>query len=151
GRFTTRSAGEGVIMVLPEEMLNIEFLRNLGQPHINQLADMARLKECPQDTVLFEEGRDSPFIYFVLSGMVGLTVDEPRGTPFEVDVVGRGEVLGWSPVLGRHAMTATARTRSRCRLAVFDVNQLMQVCRRDPVFAAAFLREIAVVLSGRLS
>src|SRR4051794_8268917 len=138
-------------MVMPEEILSVEFLKNLDQPYVNRLADMAKLKECPQGTILFEEGRDSPFIYFVLSGTVGLSVEEPCGAAYEVYEAGAGEVLGWSPVLGRHAMTATARAKSLCRLAVLDAGQLLQLCHRDAEFGAAFLREIAVVLSSRLS
>jgi CRP-like cAMP-binding protein len=137
-------------VITPEEMKAVDFLRNLAEPHQNQIARLAHLKECAEQTVVFHQGQDSPFIYFVLSGQVGLRVEESGGNSVEVSTAGPGELLGWSPVLGRHAMTATAHTKTRCRLAVLDVRQILDLCERDPRFGFAFLRRIALVLSERL-
>jgi CRP-like cAMP-binding protein len=117
---------------------------------LNQIAKMAVLKECKEDTVLFSQGQGSPLIYFVLSGKVGLEIEEPGGKSVGVSTLGPGELLGWSPVLGRHAMTATARPLTPCRLAVLEVPQVLELCERDPRFGIAFLRQIALVLSERL-
>jgi CRP-like cAMP-binding protein len=138
-------------MILPEEMERIEFLRNLGNPYLNQFAKRARLQECSEGTVLFREGQDSPFIYFVLTGEVVLEVAEPHGHSVEVYVVGPGDLLGWSPVLGSHAMTATARAVAPCRLAVFDAKQIVGLCEQDPRFGVAFLRQTALMISERLN
>ena len=107
-------------MILPEEVERIDFLRNLGEPHLHKIAAMARLAECLQGTIVFREGQDSPSIYFLLSGKVGLEVAEPDGESVEVYSASPGELLGWSPVLGQRAMTATARAVTRRRLAVLD-------------------------------
>jgi CRP-like cAMP-binding protein len=137
-------------MILPEELRGIEFLENLGAEHLNRIAMMARLEEHLEGTILFQEGQPAPFIYFVLSGTVGLEVTEPDGEAVEVCTVGPGELLGWSPVLGGRAMTATARTQTRCRMAVLDVKQVLELCERQPQFGVAFLRQVALVLSERL-
>jgi CRP-like cAMP-binding protein len=137
-------------MIAPEELKSIEFLRGLGEAYLNQVSGMAALKECEQDTILFKQAQNSPCIYVVLSGKVGLSIEEPGGNAVEVSRVGPGELLGWSPVLGRQAMTATARTVTPCRLAVFDSRQVLDLCQRDPRFGFTFLREIALVLSERL-
>ena len=86
----------------------------------------------------------------VLSGRVGLEVEEPDGKSVGVSTVGAGELLGWSPVLGRHAMTATARAVTDCRLAILDVEKILDLCERDPHFGFALLRQIASALSKRL-
>jgi CRP-like cAMP-binding protein len=137
-------------MITPEEMKGIEFLNRLGGPHLDQLARMARLRECEEGEVVFRQGEGSALIYFVLSGKVGLQVGDSSGTSVEVSAVGPGELLGWSPVLGRHAMTATAHAVGRCRLAVLDVRQVLDLCERDPRFGAAFLWQTAQALSERL-
>jgi CRP-like cAMP-binding protein len=138
-------------MILPEELEAIEFLRNLGQAHLTQLALMARLKECQEGSILFHEGQDSPFIYFVLSGEVGLEVEEQGAESAKVYTARPGELLGWSPLLGRRAMTATARAASRCRLAVLSVEQIKALCDKDIRFGLALLRQIGLVVSDRLS
>jgi CRP-like cAMP-binding protein len=137
-------------MITPEHLTGIEFLRDLGEHHLNQIARLARLQEYEEGAVVFRQGEGSPFIYFVLGGKVGLQVQEHGGTAVEVSTVGPGELLGWSPVLGRHAMTATAHAVSRCRLAVLDAGQMLELCERDPRFGVAFLWQTAMALSDRL-
>jgi CRP-like cAMP-binding protein len=137
-------------MVLPEELKEVEFLRNLGEQHVNRIAKLARLKECEKGTIVFRQGRGLPFIYFVLNGKVGLQIEESGGESVEVSTVGPGGLLGWSPMLGRQAMTATARAVTPCHLAVLDISQLLEVCEQDPRFGIAFLRQIALVMSDRL-
>jgi CRP-like cAMP-binding protein len=131
-------------------MKAIKCLQNLDEQHLNEIAMMARLQECKPETVVFDQGQGSPFIYLVLSGKVGLEVEEPDGKSVPVSTIGPGELVGWSPVLGRHAMTATARAVTACRLAVLDVREILDLCERDPHFGVAFLRQIALVLSERL-
>jgi CRP-like cAMP-binding protein len=138
-------------MILPEELENIPFLRELGEPHLQRVALLARLRECEEGAVLFHKGEDSPFIYFVLSGSVSLTVSRPGRETGEVHVVGPGELLGWSPVLGQRAMTATARAATPCRLAALAVGQLHTLMEADQRFESAFLRQIAVTVSDRLA
>jgi CRP-like cAMP-binding protein len=137
-------------MVLPQELETADFTVEMSEPHLRQLATMARLRECPAGTVLFKEEEDSPFIYCVLRGCVSLQVREPYGESVEVDAVGPGELLGWSPVFGRHAMTASAHTTSPCRLLVFDAKQIVELCERDAQFALAFLRRVGLHVSARL-
>jgi CRP-like cAMP-binding protein len=137
-------------MITPEEMKDIEFLHSLGGQHLNQVARMARLQEYEEGAVVFRQGQGSTFIYFVLSGKVALQIEEPGGASVDVSTVGPGELLGWSPVLGRHAMTATARAVTRCRLAVLEVQQVLELCERDPRFGVAFLWHTALALSERL-
>jgi CRP-like cAMP-binding protein len=137
-------------MIKPEELKQIEFLNRIGEPHLTQIVRMARLKEHEPGSVIFRQGENAPFVYLVLSGKIGLQLENLGETPIEVSRVGPGELLAWSPVLGRHAMTATARAVSRCRLAILDVNELTAVFQKDPHFEAAFLRQVASVVSDRL-
>jgi CRP-like cAMP-binding protein len=131
-------------------MKEVVFLRELGEEHLNRISRMAQVKEYEPDAVVFRQGQDSPSIYIVLKGQVSVRMEEAGGASVEVSLVGPGELLGWSPVLGRQAMTATARAVKRSRLAVLDVHQVLDLCERDPRFGIAFLRQIALVLSERL-
>jgi len=138
-------------MILPEELEGVPFLQALDAPHRNRIAEIAQLQECMQGTLLFREGQNSSHIYWLLSGSISLEVQEPDGEAVEVATAGPGDLLGWSPVLGRRAMTATAWATSRCRLAVLHVPQILALCGRDPHFGSAFHRQIALVLADRLS
>jgi CRP-like cAMP-binding protein len=137
-------------MINPEELKQIEFLRMLGEPHLTGIVKMARISEYEPGSVVFRQGENAPFVYLVLAGKLGLQVEDLGDTAIEVSRVGPGELLAWSPVLGRLSMTATARAVTRCRLAILDVNELTNLFEKDPRFEAAFLRQIAGVLSDRL-
>jgi CRP-like cAMP-binding protein len=137
-------------MVSQEELKKVEFLRNLEQEHIETLALLAQLKECPAGAVLFCEGEDSPNIYFLLSGRVTLAVKGSDGEAAEICVARPGELLGWSPMLGRHAMTGTARAATTTRLAAFNVKAITELGEQYPRFGIAFFQEIARTLSDRL-
>jgi CRP-like cAMP-binding protein len=137
-------------MIIPEEMKEIAFLRNLGEDYLNQIAKIARLKELEEGSIVFTQGQASPFLYFVLSGNISLQFEASDGEVVEVSTLGPGELLGWSPVLGRQAMTGTARAATHCRLAALEVNQIVDLCDRDPRFGVAFLRQLADALSERL-
>jgi len=89
-------------------------------------------------------------VSFVLAGEVVLEVPVSVHEIAEVHRVSPGEILGWSPMLGMHAMTATGRATTQVRLAVLDVDQLVRLCERDPRFGTAFHRQVALGLSARL-
>jgi CRP-like cAMP-binding protein len=137
-------------MILQEELESIAFLRNLGDKHLSQVAQIAQLREFPEGAVVFAEQDDSPSIFFLMSGKISLGVKEGHRDFVEIYVANPGELLGWSPVLGRRSMTATARAKTRSRLAEIDVNKVQEMCETFPRFGLAFLREIGVTLSDRL-
>ncbi len=137
-------------MIPVEELERVEFLRALGPYYLNQVARLAQLEEYPEDTVLFHEGQDSPYLYFVLSGQVSLEVHLPEGNRIQVATANPGELLGWSQPLERRSMTATARAKTLSRLALLKVPQIMELSAKDPRFAVAFFRQVAKVLSDRL-
>src|SRR5262245_38541370 len=140
-----------MIMSLEEDMGEVKALRGLGETHLRKLAAIARPRDGPVDAILFREGDDSSFIFVLLSGDVTLEVDMRDRGPTVIYAACPGELLGWSPVLGRHAMTATARAATPCRLAVLEVGRVNELIEKDPQFGIAFLRQLAVIVSDRLS
>ena len=137
-------------MIAPAELDRVGFLRNLGGPHLDQLAAMAEPREYPAGAALFRQGEDSPYLYFVLDGAVALDVQVAGREAVEVHRAGPGEFFGWSPVLGRHAMTATGRATAPTRMALFEMDRVLDLCERDPAFGMAFFRQVARVLASRL-
>jgi CRP-like cAMP-binding protein len=137
-------------MIAPEELDRVGFLRNLGGSHLNQLAMMAESKEYPAGAEIFRQGEDSPYLYFVLDGEVALDVRVSGREAVEVHRAGPGEFFGWSPVLGRHAMTGTGRATAPTRMALFEVARVLELCGRDPPFGMAFFRQVARLLASRL-
>jgi CRP-like cAMP-binding protein len=138
-------------MSLTEELVEVKTLRGLGEAHLRKLAAIALPREYPVGAVLFREADHSTCIFVLLSGEVSLEVNMRDQGPTVIYAAGPGELLGWSPVLGRHAMTATAKVTTPCRLAVIEVAQVNELIQEDLQFGVAFLRQLALIVSGRLS
>ena len=138
-------------MSLAEEMAGVKTLRGLGETQLQKLAAIALPRECPVGTVLFQEADRSTSIFILLSGEVSLEVSMRNRGPTVIYAAGPGELLGWSPVLGRPAMTATAKATAPCRLAVLEVARVNELIEEDPPFGVAFLRQLALIVSDRLS
>ena len=138
-------------MSLAAEFVAVKTLRGLGEAHLQKLATIAVPRECTVGTVLFREADKSTCIFVLLKGEVSLEVKMRDRGPTVIYAAGPGELLGWSPVLGRHAMTATAKVTTPCRLAVLEVARVNELIQEDLQFGVAFLRQLALIVSDRLS
>lgn len=138
-------------MSLTEDMAQVKALRGLGDDQLQKLAAIAQIKESPAGSTLFQEGDDSTSIFILLEGEVTLEVKMRDRGPTAIYVAGPGELLGWSPVLGRQSMTATAKVTTPCRLAVLEVARVNALIQKDPQFGVAFLQQLALIVSDRLS
>jgi CRP-like cAMP-binding protein len=137
-------------MTLTEELREADFLRDLPEPMLEQLALVTEVIELEADTVLFHEGGYSERSYVVLRGEVMLEVLPPHRGPVQVQVVGPGELLGWSPLLGMGPFTASGFTWTRCRLAALDIDGVLKLCDEDPRFGYQLMRQLARALAERL-
>jgi CRP-like cAMP-binding protein len=125
-------------------------MQQLKPAYTKQIASLARLVEFEANESIFVEGQPEQLVYLVLKGDVILEIKVPDAESIQVHRVGPGELLGWSPLLGHRAMTATARARTRCRLAALEATLILAAGERDPKFGMAFFRCLAGALAERL-
>jgi CRP-like cAMP-binding protein len=137
-------------MILLDELEEVRFCQSLDPDSLQHIAQLAEPQEYPPGRLLFKEGHASSYIYLLLQGSVTLEIEQPGKGSTPIETIQPGELLGWSPVLGRGAMTATARTASRCRVAGLDVGQVLRLSERDPRFGLELLRGIAATIADRL-
>ncbi len=136
----------------PDEVMaalrEMSFLRDIEDQYLQVLTPIAELREFPVGTVLFREGQSHPNVYLVISGFVSL---EFRFFDRVLQTVGEGELLGWTPILGRVEMTATARVLEPTRAVAIRASQLIALCEHNPRFGFEFMRQVARALSRRLN
>jgi CRP-like cAMP-binding protein len=137
-------------MILLDELENSGFLRHFSPPYWPVVASVAQLKEYAAGACIFSEGDSARQIYLVLQGSVGLEVRVPDSGPVQSHQLGRGDLLGWSPVLGHGPLTATARALTACRLAALDSERIRILSERDAQFGSELLRATAEALAERL-
>jgi CRP-like cAMP-binding protein len=137
-------------MVLLDDYENIGLLRHFSPVYRKQIASLAEPRECLPGACIFQEGERERHVYLVVEGEVMLEIKVPNMGTVRVHQVGAGDLLGWSPVLGRHAMTATARALTACRLLAFDAEYIRVLAERDTRFGLEFFRTMTSALADRL-
>lgn len=126
------------------------FFQNVSEEHLESLADIARVVDFPARKTLFNEFDKTDDVFVLLSGEVSLVVCEPKVGCRQLTTVRGGELLGWSPVLERDRMTATAVTLSPVTALAFGGEELLALFKKDPVIGYEFMAHTAKVLAERL-
>jgi CRP/FNR family transcriptional regulator, cyclic AMP receptor protein len=138
-------------MVPVATLKHLQFLQGLPEEQLKPLGSVAMLMEVPAGEILCRQGEPSPNIFVVVEGTVGLDLWVPgRGTT-QIQTLGAGELIGWSPVLSPSAMTVTARALELCRLVSINAMQALAVCTRNSQLGMEFMRRTALTLSRRLN
>jgi len=65
--------------------------------------------------------------------------------------VSDGELVGWSPLVGRSRLSDTARTLTPIKAVAMDGEQILAPCAKDPRFGFEFMHRAAQTLASRLS
>ena len=137
-------------MILLDELEDLSLLRHFSPIYRKLLAAMAEPKACQKGDCIFREGQNEHKVYVVVEGEVALEIRVPDLDVVRVHRVGPGDLLGWSPVLGRGPMTATARALTPCRLAALDAERIRALAERDTRFGLEFFRSMTIALAERL-
>ena len=137
--------------ISPEFLKRLAFLAPATDDEIRQFAAVAAFETYPAGAALFREGDRLRHFSIIVSGTVAIEISGPDRRPRRIHTVSTGELLGWSPVLGSGAMTATARAITDIQLVALDASAVLTVCDADPRFGYLFMRRIAIALAARLN
>jgi CRP/FNR family transcriptional regulator, cyclic AMP receptor protein len=136
---------------LVDALRDVRFLHDLANEHLLQIADVTRLRDVGKDQVLFREGDVPHDVFLVVSGGVALDIAVNGAGAKRICTVGPGEILGWSAILERTQMTATATTLAPTTVAEINTGQLLNICQRNPRLGYELLRRTSLALASRLS
>lgn len=92
----------------------------------------------PSGTTLFKSGEPRKNMYVVVEGEVDLFV---KGN--HVETVEAGGIFGEMALIEKDVRTATAITRTDCRLAIVDENRFNFLIQQTPFFAIKMMRILA--------
>jgi CRP/FNR family transcriptional regulator, cyclic AMP receptor protein len=134
-----------------DALRGIQFLRDSSDDLIDELASVAQVVEFSDGSVIFRQGDTASTMYLVVEGNVSLEICAPGVGCKRILTVGRGELLGWSPVLEQSRLTATARTLSGVQAIAFSGPQIIAICEQNPRFGYWFMKRAAMALAKRLN
>jgi len=99
-------------------------------------------------TTIIQEGSHPPALYFVLEGLLGLSVSSAGDK--QLAVLGSGELVGEISFLENRPATATVTAVESALLLAVPRAALEEKIRSDAAFASRFYRSLALISSSRL-
>ena len=138
-------------MNLTELLRDVGFLHGIDDEHLGEIASVSQIQEINEGDVIFREGDTTDHIYLITQGKISLEICAPGVGCRRILTVGKGELLGWSPVLQQSRITATARSLTPSQAVRISGNQVLTLCEHNPRFGYEFMRRAALALAKRLS
>jgi len=126
------------------------FLGDLDEKNLALLAESAMPVEFGQGTVIFREGDPANRFYLILEGRVSLEADLKDENNVEIQIVGPGDVLGWSWLFPPYYWHFTARALEPVKAIFFYGTRLRECCDSNPELGFALMQRVARVLINRL-
>lgn len=144
---TTAMADESII----GKLKSLEAFGDIAPSHLEKLAPLCEVVNFDARTDIFRQYEKAVDVFAIVEGEVSLVLCDASVACRQIGVVKEGQLLGWSPALGRARLTDTARTETPVTALKIDGQKLLEFCQQDTEFGYEFMRRIAITLADRLS
>jgi CRP-like cAMP-binding protein len=136
----------------PVEVLGqAPFFSALTPAQLERVAVLGRARSFPQDTRIYTVGDAVDDFYVLAEGMVRFTLGLGKRDTAAGDIIRRGDVFGWAPLVEGHPRRiATAYCLTACEVIAIDGEALVRLMESDPAFGYALLKKLAVLLTSEL-
>jgi CRP-like cAMP-binding protein len=125
------------------------FLAGLTEAQVARVQSLGEEVTIPEGELILDNGQRSTWCYLVLSGSVAVALATPRLTVC-VQVVGPGELFGWSALLHGQDTMFQVRARERTAALRIEGSALSECCRADPELGVELLHRFLRVVSERV-
>jgi CRP/FNR family transcriptional regulator, cyclic AMP receptor protein len=127
------------------------FFSGLSGPQLERMAALGRMRSFPQDTRIYTVGDAADYFYVLADGMVRFTLGLGKRDTAAGDIIRRGDVFGWAPLVEGHSRRiATAYCLTACAVVAIDGAQLMALMDADLALGYALMKKLAVLLTSEL-
>jgi toluene monooxygenase system ferredoxin subunit len=127
------------------------FFSGLGKAQLERVAALGRMRSFPQDTRIYTVGDAVDDFYVLAEGMVRFTLGLGKRETSAGDIIRRGDVFGWAPLVEGHTRRiATAYCLTACVVVAIDGGALIQLIESDFALGYAIMKKLAVLLTSEL-
>ena len=143
-------------------MISVDLLKNFGlfegfsDGDLKKFADIATEEFYKAGTQLWKKGDPAKNLLLLVEGKALMTLDIDTGANMPqirvtVDIVTKGEGLGWSAVVEPYIYTRTVRGLEDLKVLAFDAAKLRELLNEDKTLGFKFMHAISKVIRNRLS
>jgi len=125
-------------------------LKGLAPEQLEVVARHAREVTFGEGQILFHQNESSYAFFLIQEGRVAIESYVPRGENIPVQVVGAGDVLGWSWLFPPFTWHFQARAITACSAIFIDGASLLVACENDANLGYEIIHRIAQIVIQRL-
>jgi CRP-like cAMP-binding protein len=127
------------------------FFSGLDRPQLERVAALGHSRSFPQDTRIYTVGDAVDHFYVLADGMVRFTLGLGKRETSAGDIIRRGDVFGWAPLVeGHERRIATAYCLTACEVIAIDGGALTALMESDAALGYALMKKLAVLLTSEL-
>jgi len=143
-------------MISANRLKAFEFFRGFGNEQLEQLAVLATEEIYDAGAQVHRSGDTARALFMIEEGKVVLIMDSrrsPHKPPMQVtvDVVTKGDSMGWSAVVEPYAYTLGALCIDRTKIIAIDAAGIRKLMEEDKALGYQVMKAAARVISHRLT
>ena len=147
---TPAKAESSAVKAVESVLADHPFLRNLKPEHLRLLADSAMRMRYEAGELIFREGDPANRFYLIEQGQVSLESHRKDEAPVAVQVIGPGDVLGWSWLFPPYYWHFDARVLEPTTAIFFYGTRLREQCEQNHDFGFEVMKRMTQVVIHRL-
>jgi len=143
-------------MANKSSLKDFPFFKNFSNDQINKMASLAKEENYKAGATLYQKGDPARCLYLIEDGKVALFMNTemgPNKPPMQVtvDIITKGETMGWSAVVEPYVYTLAARCLDDTAFIAFDAPALRKLMDEDYALGFKVMQAVAKVISLRLT
>ncbi len=143
-------------MVSVDLLKQYAFFKGFTNDELKKFAEIATEDSYKAGIQMWKKGDPAKKLFLLEEGKVLMTLDTyvgPHRPPMQVtvDIVTKGEAMGWSAVVEPYLYTLGARCIDDSRLLSFDAEKLRGIITGDKALGFKFMHAVAKVVATRLT
>ena len=143
-------------MISPNHLKEFAFFKGFSDQELGKLSGAASEETANAGTQMYKNGDPARGPFLVQEGKVVLLMDSnlgPHRPPMQVtvDVVTKGESMGWSAVVEPYVYTLGALCIDRAKLICLDAPRLRKLMDEDTCLGYRVMKATAQVIANRLT
>lgn len=126
------------------------FTRGMSPNHLKELINNGMLLEFSEGETIFREGDVANRFYLIESGSVRLEATVKNNTVVPLQVIGAGDVLGWSWLFPPYYWHFSARAMEPTRAIFFYGTRLRETCEENHALGYDLMKRMIRIVIQRL-
>jgi len=137
-------------MVEKDILEKIVFLKDLPEPVLEKIGNIAHLETFDEEGILFRQNQEQILVYMLVSGKVFLNCRSALGKSLTLDEVLPGRTFGVSALMGETSSTFTAVCVEPCEIITLSGEKMLELFENDFKTGHSLMLKVVGIFRSRM-